>query len=84
MARPRCIDLPHGPYHVISRTNSGEIAFRDSLGHHDFLKHLAKYLKMFERRIHAYCRMDTHFHLLPERGPYPLNPPRRLTFKDRS
>ncbi|HPB30244.1 MAG TPA: transposase [Candidatus Sumerlaeota bacterium] len=69
MARPKRIDLPHCLYHVISRTNSGDIAFRDTLDRRAFLKYLAKYLKMFECRIHAYCLMDTHFHLLLESGP---------------
>ncbi len=70
MARPKRINLPHSLYHVISRTNSGGIFFRDSPDRRAFLKHLAKYLKMFECRIHAYCLMDSHFHLLLESGPH--------------
>ena len=74
MARPKRIDLPHCLYHVISRTNSGDIAFRDSPERHAFRKYLAKHMKMFECRIHAYCLMDTHFLSAPgERPPCRLS-----------
>ncbi len=63
--------MSHGLYHVISRKNSGDIAFRDSLDRRAFPKYLAKYLKISEYRIHGYCQMDTHFHLLLRAAPMP-------------
>ena len=66
MARLRRIDLPFCLYHVLSRTNSGDIAFT-SLGEmRKFLGYLAKYAEIFSFRIHAWCLMSNHFHLLLE------------------
>jgi len=69
MARPKRINLPHLLYHVFSRTNSGDSAFPDRRDMGKFLEYLAKYADMFEFRIHAFCLMPTHFHLLVESGP---------------
>lgn len=68
MTRPRRIDLPFCLYHVMSRTNSGDIAFKDSKSKSRFLHYLSKYLDLFEFKLHAYCLMDNHFHLLLESG----------------
>ena len=66
MARPKRIDLPFSLYHVLSRTVSGELAFRDAADFARFLSYLARYLKQFSFHLHAYCLMDTHFHILVE------------------
>ena len=60
------IDLPFCLYHVISRTNSGEIAFTGKREMDKFLGYLEKYSKIFNFRIHAWCLMPNHFHLLLE------------------
>lgn len=69
MARPKRINLPYLLYHVFSRTNSGDTAFIDRRDVKKFLAYLAKYADMFGFRIHAFCLMPTHFHLLAESGP---------------
>lgn len=68
MARLKRIDLPYCLYHVFSRTNTGDRAFRDSADREKFLQYLARYLEMFSFKLHAYCLMNTHFHLLLESG----------------
>lgn len=66
MARPKRIDLSFCLYHVFSRTNSGDRAFHDSRDQNKFFEYLAKYLDLFQFRLHAYCLMSNHFHLLLE------------------
>ena len=71
MARTRRIDLPASLYHVLSRTNTGDIAFRDECDRNKFLHYLAKYTEVFSFRVHAFCLMENHFHLLMESGDNP-------------
>mgnify|MGYP006280185603 CR=1 FL=1 len=71
MTRPLRIDLPFCLYHVMSRTNSGYIAFKDREDEHTFLDYLARYLNLFEFRLHAFCLLENHFHLLLESGERP-------------
>lgn len=66
MARPKRIDFPFTLYHVFSRTNSGDLAFWDPADYNKFLSYLAKYLPLFLFRLHAFCLMPNHFHLLLE------------------
>jgi len=66
MSRPKRIDLPFSLYHVISRTNSGDIAFHDYKDQGKFFDYLSRYAEMFQYRIHCYCLMKNHFHLLLE------------------
>ena len=74
MARPKRINLPHCLYHVISRTNSGDIAFRDRYDKAKFLTYLWKYCELLSFRVHAWCLMDNHFHLLVESTNRPALP----------
>lgn len=69
MTRPKRINLPHCLYHVLSRTNSGYIAFENKHDEDMFLDYLARYSSLLKIRIHAYCLMKNHFHLLIETGP---------------
>jgi len=66
MARPKRIDLPHSLYHVMSRTNSGDVAFLNSKDEMKFLSYVKKYVNIFDFRVHAWCLMPNHFHLLLE------------------
>jgi len=68
MARPKRINLPFTLYHVMSRTISGEIAFRGIADYNKFIHYLSKYAHLFDFRVHAYCLLSTHFHLLLESG----------------
>ncbi|MBN1902206.1 transposase [Candidatus Sumerlaeota bacterium] len=71
MTRPRRINLSFSLYHVLSRSNTGDMAFVDYVDERKFLYYLAKYVKLFSFRLHAYCLMPTHFHLLLESGERP-------------
>jgi len=62
------IDLPFCLYHVMSRTNSGDTAFRNRRDISRFLFYLSRYAGIFHFRIQAYCLMRNHFHLLLESG----------------
>lgn len=66
MARPKRIDIPFCLFHVFSRTNSGDRAFLDQKDHGRFLEYLEKYATLFTFRVHAWCMMPTHFHILLE------------------
>jgi REP element-mobilizing transposase RayT len=66
MARTKRIDLPFTLYHVFSRTNSDDLAFRDARDSAKFLEYVAKYVSIFDFRVHAWCLMPNHFHLLLE------------------
>jgi len=66
MVRPKRIDLPFTLYHVMSRTNSGEDSFTHDREYKKFLYYLEKYADLFSFRLHAWCLMPNHFHLLLE------------------
>ncbi len=66
MARPKRFNIPFCLYHVFSRTNSGDSAFFDSRDYAKFLEYLAEYSDMYAFRIHGYCLLENHFHLLLE------------------
>jgi REP element-mobilizing transposase RayT len=57
---------PIGFYHVYARGTGGLVYFEDDADHH---AHLALYGRVVERdawRIHAYCLLHTHHHVLVE------------------
>lgn len=53
-------------YHVISRSNTGDIVFRDKRDWGKFFYYVSRYAGPLSMRIHSWCLMDTHFHLLLE------------------
>ena len=71
MSRPIRINLPHSLYHVMSRTNTGDLCFTSDRNFKRFFKYLDKYCRIFEFKVHAYCLMPNHFHLLLESGSMP-------------
>ncbi|MBI2471978.1 MAG: transposase [Planctomycetes bacterium] len=66
MARPLRIEYPGAYYHVINRGNAGENIFTDEQDKEKFLEYLAKGVERFTTRIHTYCLMSNHYHLLLE------------------
>lgn len=66
MARPLRIEYPGAIYHVLSRGNSDENLYRSASDREQFLTYLEKAVGRFALRIHAYCLMPNHFHLLLE------------------
>ena len=65
MARPkrRWISQESGSYHIISRVAGGELLFNQSDKEY-FLKLLERFVSGFFIRIHAFCVMSSHFHIL--------------------
>ncbi len=66
MARPPRINLPSCLYHILCRGNLHDPVFLTDADFRVFLRYLNKYAILFSFRIHAYCLMKTHVHLLAE------------------
>jgi len=66
MARPLRVEYPGAFYHVINRGNAGDAVFKNIRDREKFLEYLGKAVKRFSIRIHTYCLMTNHYHLLVE------------------
>ncbi len=66
MARPLRIDVEGGWYHVTSRGIERRAIFREDADRRHFLELLEAVREQFRLRIHAYCLMENHYHLLVE------------------
>lgn len=66
MARPLRIEFPGAFYHVISRGNERKAVFRKPADYELFLKTLKDACDYFNARIHSYCLIPNHLHLLIE------------------
>jgi len=66
MGRPLRVEFPGALYHVTARGNERRPVFRDDDDHHIFLATLAQACDEFGLRLHAYCLMPNHYHLLVE------------------
>jgi REP element-mobilizing transposase RayT len=66
MARPLRVEYPGAIYHVINRGNAGESIFKLNSDRQKFLEYLQKAVERFLLKIHAFCLMDNHFHILLE------------------
>ncbi len=66
MARPLRVEYPGAFYHVINRGNAGENIFRGVRDREKFLGYLETAIERFSLRIHTYCLMSNHFHILLE------------------
>lgn len=66
MARPLRITYPGAFYHVTSRGNERKAVFKSKRDREKFLEYLESATQRYDARIHTYCMMDTHYHLLLE------------------
>jgi REP element-mobilizing transposase RayT len=66
MARPLRIEYPGAFYHVTSRGNERKTIFINQRDREKFLSYLESATERYEARIHVYCLMDNHYHLLLE------------------
>ena len=66
MARPLRITYPGAFYHVTSRGNERKAVFKSKRDRKKFLEYLESATQRYDARIHTYCLMDTHYHLLLE------------------
>lgn len=66
MARPLRVEYSGAVYHVINRGNAGENLYRNSRDREKFLSYLERAVERFSIKVHAYCLMSNHFHILME------------------
>jgi putative transposase len=66
MSRALRIEYCGAFYHVINRGNAGETIFRSHRDREKFLEYMALAVERFGLRVHAYCLMSNHYHLLVE------------------
>lgn len=66
MTRPLRVEYPGAVYHIINRGNAGENLYRSSKDRKKFLLYLEKAIERFSIKVHAYCLMGNHFHILME------------------
>ncbi len=64
MARPLRIEFADGFYHVTSRGNDRAHIYLDAQDRRDWLDMVGLVADRFKWRIHAYCQMGNHFHIL--------------------
>ena len=66
MSRKPRSELPDGTYHVTSRGNRRQTIFCDDGDRRFFHTVLSRVTAEFPWHLHAYCFLDTHYHLVVE------------------
>ena len=64
MPRSTRLEIPGAIQHVITRAIAEGRLVEDDVDRRDFLTRLERVCERFEWRLHAYCLMDTHVHLV--------------------
>lgn len=77
MPRRRRIHVPGGFYHVTLRGNHQQLIFRRAADRSLLNLIVARALESHDARLHAYCWMSNHLHLLMQVGAGPLAGPMR-------
>jgi len=73
MARKKRLHYPGACYHVILRGNAGNDIFFEEQDRSRFFFLLQQGKEKFKHRIHAYCLMTNHVHLVIQVGEIPLS-----------
>ena len=73
MARKPRVHYPGALYHVMVRGNNGEEVFIDRVHKGKYLNLLALYKETMDFKLHAFCIMNNHAHLLIEVHGIPLS-----------
>ena len=73
MARKPRIHYPGAFYHVILRGNGGQDIFFSKNDRTKFYLLLQEGIERFGHRIHAFCLMTNHIHLVIQIGDIPLS-----------
>ena len=66
MARPIRVEFEGAVYHVTARGNERRAIFRNDEDRQMFLATLERSVKEYGLRLHSYCLMPNHYHLLVE------------------
>lgn len=64
MSRPLRIEYPWACYHVMNRGAARQRIFQNDNHYEIFVKLLSEIYNRFQIKIHAYCLMPNHYHLL--------------------
>lgn len=72
MPRPPRLHVPGACYHVILRGNHREALFGNTSDRHVLNDIVADVLTQFDSRIHAFCWMTNHLHMLAQIADRPL------------
>ncbi len=75
MPRKPRVHAPGGVYHAILRGNGGEDIFFSAADRHEFYRLLEIGVCRFGHRVHAFCLMSNHVHLVLQAGETPLSRP---------
>ena len=76
MARPLRIQYPGAFYHEMRRGNAGQDLFKTESERGKFLEYLRQAVQRYAIKVHTYCVMTHHYHLLiknPASEPEPGN-----------
>ena len=73
MARKPRIHFPGALYHVLFRGNAGQPVFACDADRYRFFLLLQEGTCRFGYRVHAFCLMDNHIHLVLQAGDLPLS-----------
>lgn len=73
MARKPRLHLPGGLYHVMLRGNGGQDIFFAAADRARFLELLEEGVERFGHRVHGFCLMTNHVHLVLQAGAAPLS-----------
>jgi putative transposase len=66
MSRPLRIEWPNGLYHVTTRGDRREAIVEDDADRLAWVELLGQTCQRFNWRVHAWCLMDNHYHVLLE------------------
>ena len=72
MARKPRLHIPGGFYHVMLRGNGGQDIYFDDEDRNHFYLLLQEVISRYGHRIHAFCCMTNHVHLLIQVSEVPL------------
>jgi REP element-mobilizing transposase RayT len=66
MARPLRIEYPGAYYHITSRSNDRKAIFETKKDREGFISYLKSAHLRYGAKVHVYCLMSNHYHLLLE------------------
>ncbi len=73
MSRKLRLFHPGAFYHVMLRGNAKQVIFGENRAYHQFEQFLAEGLEQHKHRLHAYCWMGNHVHMLLQCADTPLS-----------
>jgi len=73
MSRKLRLFHPGAFYHVLMRGNAKQAIFGEDRAYHQFEQFLAEGLEQYKHRLHAYCWMGNHVHMLLQCADTPLS-----------